>query len=454
MQISMSLDEKNADIDVDYRSSKFPAALFNGHLTSSNSDVRAGNNFERHTGRWIGLQDWWANWFSLSLIDKDDLSEEDKSASIPKYPPKGKEQIHEAANDFFTSWLVEQNPALAMSYVSSNAFECLERPTDEPLDAGMAPFQMLVGLKKSNEKLGKIENLTQIFTGIRVAQPDLRVVEQPYHSAFVLYDVPESRALEFICSNRGLPENEVPQGSRNRYGKYYATAMFIQAPNKPGETLAVLWTKENGYWKIISWESEPETDMSDVPDLRTPIVVGSVPRVQGKPEQISAAADFLDAWFIEKDYDRTLGFFSEECFDCMNLFLQEDEQPFSGKKELSDRLRLGLERTAEAMGSFDRLDEVIRAFEPVNPDHPMVTHEHESTYTLISVPDYVAGNYGCRYRLSGGPLLPAPEQPAFGNHYVLGFHVKTYTGEPAVLFTLWSLRSGQWKITAFHIERP
>ncbi len=56
IQISIALDGRRADIDVDYRSSSFPVALFNGHLTASNSDVRAGNNYDRHTVRWIGFQ--------------------------------------------------------------------------------------------------------------------------------------------------------------------------------------------------------------------------------------------------------------------------------------------------------------------------------------------------------------------------------------------------------------
>jgi hypothetical protein len=129
-------------------------------------------------------------------------------------------------------------------------------------------------------------------------------------------------------------------------------------------------------------------------------------------------------------------------------------RPYKGKKNLRNRLKLGLKRTAEAMGSFDSLDDIISAFEPINPDHPIVTHTDESTYTIISVPNYVAGNYGCKYRLGGGQLFPAPEKPVFGNNYALGFHVKTYTGEPAVLFTLWSQRGGEWKIVSFHVERP
>ena len=65
IQFSISRDGKMADIDVDYRSSSFPKALINGHLTASNSDVRAGNNLEKHDERWIGLNAWWREVFGL-----------------------------------------------------------------------------------------------------------------------------------------------------------------------------------------------------------------------------------------------------------------------------------------------------------------------------------------------------------------------------------------------------
>ena len=48
IQFSVAEDGLSADIDVDYRTSKAPQSLFNGHLTSSNSDVRAGDNARRH----------------------------------------------------------------------------------------------------------------------------------------------------------------------------------------------------------------------------------------------------------------------------------------------------------------------------------------------------------------------------------------------------------------------
>jgi hypothetical protein len=54
IQISIALDRRHGDIDVDDRSSIFPASLLNGHLTSSNSDVRAGSNFDRLADRTAG----------------------------------------------------------------------------------------------------------------------------------------------------------------------------------------------------------------------------------------------------------------------------------------------------------------------------------------------------------------------------------------------------------------
>lgn len=264
----------------------------------------------------------------------------------------------------------------------------------------------------------------------------------------------ESKALAFDCANRGLPENEVPQGSRTRFGKYYGTVFFIQGPERKGDTLGLLWAKEKGNWKIIAYEAEPATDTSEIPDIRAAIAAGVVSRVAGKPEQIEAARGFMNSWFIERDYERTLEYFTEECLQCINLFLQEGEEPFQGRENLKERTLLGLKRTAEALGEYQELGEVISGIEAVNPEYPIVTHPEEADFTILSAPDHIAVDYSCSYRLSGAEPLPEPEDLTYGNNYALGFEVKTFTGEPAVLFTLWGRRAGQWRIVAYHVEVP
>ena len=56
IQVSIALDGRQADVDVDYRSSSFPSVLLNGHLSAANSDVRAGNNADRHAAQWQGFR--------------------------------------------------------------------------------------------------------------------------------------------------------------------------------------------------------------------------------------------------------------------------------------------------------------------------------------------------------------------------------------------------------------
>ena len=93
IQISIAPDHRRADIDVDYRASGFPAALFNGHLTASNSDVRAGNNSERHSGagpvsRTGGAASSASGWSALRLT-----AEKASALTIPKTPRIGKKNI-------------------------------------------------------------------------------------------------------------------------------------------------------------------------------------------------------------------------------------------------------------------------------------------------------------------------------------------------------------------------
>ena len=454
IQISMALDETTVDIDVDYRSSKFPAAIINGHLTSSNSDVRAGSNFDRHTNRWAGLQNWWVNWFALPFVKPEEVEDQDRGRFIPTAPPKGRGKVEEAAYDFLNSWLVEGKPEIAMSYVSSRTFECQRTDPDEPLDLGMAPFQMLAGMRQVNEKLGKAEKLEDVLTGIRVARPELRVIQQPHHAAFVLYDVAESKAREFDCANRGKPATEVPKGSKTRYGKYFATGLHINAPGNRGGTLALLWEKEGKNWKIVSYRAEPDASEVDAPDLRAAIEVGAIARVKGDPKQLAAAKDYLNAWYLEKDYDRALTYAADECFECVNLFLREGEGPFVTLSEQKARVRLGLSRTAEAFGEFKKLSDVMKGIEPVNPEVRIVTQPDEAEYTVLSIPDYLGASYGCGYRLKGGEILPRPENPSYGNYYVQAYSSRTFAGEPVVLFLLWAQRSGEWKILAFHLVQP
>ena len=91
IQVSIALDGRLADVDVDYRSSSFPVMLFNGHLSASNSDVRAGDNAERHAARWSGFQNWWRSFFGVGLERAPDAAGYDLRACAAEDPARGQE---------------------------------------------------------------------------------------------------------------------------------------------------------------------------------------------------------------------------------------------------------------------------------------------------------------------------------------------------------------------------
>ena len=119
IQFSISRDERMADVDVDYRSSSFPKAVFNGHLKASNSDVRAGNNLETHDGRWAGLNGWWRNIFGFSLAGSAQAPKESNTgrkrnkASNPRLTED--DGIDASAHDFLKSWVVDKQPNKAVA---------------------------------------------------------------------------------------------------------------------------------------------------------------------------------------------------------------------------------------------------------------------------------------------------------------------------------------------------
>ena len=61
-------------------------------LTASNSDVRAGDNYQNHTKRWSGLVNWWTKLFGnvgpSEVEDNDLLAQEPPEEAIPLPPDR------------------------------------------------------------------------------------------------------------------------------------------------------------------------------------------------------------------------------------------------------------------------------------------------------------------------------------------------------------------------------
>jgi hypothetical protein len=256
MQFSVSEDGLRADIDVDYRSSRSPQALFNGHLSASNSDVRAGENPKLHNARWTGLVLWWQDIFgklSTSLPKEVDITNSDlamgPATPLPPDRPSGAapERIEDAAQEFLTDWLVRRQYDQALEFLSPQAYACLNLSDDareQALDAAGARREMLKLMEYASKRLGPRTDLTSAIVAFKPRNPNRPITDHPFKREFLLGPVPESEARQYLCNQATAPA----AGPVDYYGVIFTFRV------DGGGTLGLLWNREGGRWKIASYQ--------------------------------------------------------------------------------------------------------------------------------------------------------------------------------------------------------
>ena len=101
---------------------------------------------------------------------------------------------------------------------------------------------------------------------------------------------PDDIAARFDCERQQTPATSKPLS--HAYGHYYVSTFYVGVPGGTDHTVVLLWAKEEGYWKIVSWQADVVPD--DLPPLVSPPEVTLV-HVKGDAGQIRAARDFLRA---------------------------------------------------------------------------------------------------------------------------------------------------------------
>ena len=468
IQFSISRNGQRADIDVDYRASGFPAALFNGHLTAGNSDVRAGPNHARHNRRWDDLFDWWSDLFGL-LFRSSDAEDEPLAREFPRTPRAGDSTVDVAVHDFLTSWLVEKKPALALAYHAPEAWACEELRREEgaePLDYGMAPLVAWRNMQDLADAIGPVDSIEGLTQGVRFRDPDLKlVVRNEHHAQFVLYGVPRWRADAFNCSKRlelGEPPKRLGAAAPPERIEHFLSVFFLRTPTAPGYspgvngvTLTLLWKKVRGHWRIISSEVEPAATESekDLPDVRPRLEVAEIERIEGPEGFVTASRHFLESWFVTKDYDAAHSYFSPRADACVNLFLEDGVAPMEGEA-LQRYGRQGLEQAGEFVGPIKSLDEMTRGVEPWDPRVKLIQHPQESAYSLYSVPDWMGELGACDRRSEEGEYSPPSGQveATYGRHFASVLQFETRGGQGGAILGLgWTREDGAWRIVSFDV---
>ena len=258
MQMSMSEDGLRADIDVDYRSSRSPQSLFNGHLTASNSDVRAGDNPKLHNARWSGLVLWWQDTFGkLQVVaaqaggPRQHRSRHGPGDPLPPDRPSGAspEKLEDAAQEFLTDWLVRRQYDQALEFLSPQAYACLNLSDDarsQALDAAGARREARKLMEYAGARLGPRPDLTSAIVAFTPRNPDRPVIGPRVQEGIPPRAGAGGRRRGSTCAIRRQhpPRPRAP----------ITTPSIFTFRIDGGGTLGLLWNREGGRWKIVSYQ--------------------------------------------------------------------------------------------------------------------------------------------------------------------------------------------------------
>jgi hypothetical protein len=265
VQISLSEDAMRADVDVDYRTSKPPTSLFNGHLTSSNSDVRAGDNARQHARRWNGFVDWWSELFQpvkfagiaeTSAGPFGTAPTRSPTALPPDRPMNSPiPELADVVQEFLADWLVRRNFREAQAFMAPPVLACVADSLG--LDPGAPPDRLrqasLQLLEKTANEWGRPRNLTEAMNPVVPWSPSVRVITHAFERDFTIVEAPTELGVQYDCGQTA-PKTFTPT-TTPEYGTYFGVMLQVVREGHPGGTLVLVWRRVDGEWRLVAYRA-------------------------------------------------------------------------------------------------------------------------------------------------------------------------------------------------------
>jgi hypothetical protein len=452
IQISLARTGKRADIDVDYRSSAGVQALVSGHLTSANSDVRAGSNQEVHNRRWSGLPNWWKD--LLAAFAEKPVQPEVEDGLIPGAAGESKriahEAIHEAIHAYLSDWLMQDKPEQLLPLYSIKSFPCVaEFGGDSRPDSKLALLRILRRLRERRAALGKVSRLEDVIRAVSYRLPDSTTIQHPYEGIFSLQEVPEDVAWAIDCRIRyrlHLVES-IPRPP-HRYNKTYVSSMRVNNPTEPNTFLVLTWKQESGGWKIVSFDIKRKT-LSPPADLFASLP--QPPSANAESDQVSSdASKFLGLWLLDKKPQDVGKYFLPEALACKALEPDRPVNPIAFLQNDASALQRFLEEGIKAALPDKQLEGVIASVEAYHPDLKPLAHSHSSSFLLAEVGGDLLRMSPCS---SGEKPSRSPQPgvaPAKGFATLFRF-VSTDSENPTTLTFYWKKSAEGWRIYSYTV---
>jgi hypothetical protein len=264
-QFSITDDGLTADIDVDYRTSKMPKSLFNGHLTSSNSDVRAGDNARRHERQWNGFANWWSDTFGAVRFGEHSDEGGGPFGGAPTRTPTAVPpnrpvnasipDVADAVQEFLTDWIIRRNYQEAASFLAPDVLRCVAdsmemNPKASPERLRQASLQLL---ERAANQWGRPTSLSLAMNPVVPWSPAVHIVKHAFERDFTIVEAPTELGELYECG--ATPPKTFVPSSTPQYGTYYGAVLQVVSEGRPGGTIVFVWRRVNGEWRLVAYRA-------------------------------------------------------------------------------------------------------------------------------------------------------------------------------------------------------
>jgi hypothetical protein len=275
----------------------------------------------------------------------------------------------------------------------------------------------------------------------------------------VMYDVREDLAESLDCENRLYPEQaDAAKAQSTKSGDYVAAVFQVKTGNLTGEAVATIWAKENGAWRLVSYDVEPEFRPGALPAAPPPATESAepaMPTIAGDPAMQRAARDFLQAWFVRNDPSGAFRYLSPTSFTCYNVYRTESAPQAGSPAEAGRLIQEQMKILVDFAGSGSPLEDILIAAEPHHPDLKLVRHDAATTYSVVALPDSMGTAADCA-RLKPGetPRFDRDDHPTYGRFYAVSLRIKRAGEDAAVLWMVWAKQGQDWRVVSYLAVTP
>ncbi len=152
----------------------------------------------------------------------------------------------------------------------------------------------------------------------------------------------------------------------------------------------------------MSWRAAPRPDETPLPPAPPePKVV----RIKADLTLVDAAKNFLDTWFIRKDYDAAFRYLSTSSYACYDLVRGPDAPASTSPDDAGQKIRASLERVGQWVGTPRELGTILEAAEPRHPSIRVMDQPYSRMFSLTSFPTALGDVVECDARARG--VVPA-----------------------------------------------